>query len=68
MCPIHVVMWEPAGFLAGKWEGLGPFSREQAGAGAWGAQASGALLTGLGLFPHAPTADYGIRSLHKIIS
>lgn len=64
MCPIHVVMWEPAGFLAGKTGGTGTFLRGADRAGVWGAQVFGAPLTGMGLSPHTPTSDYGTLGPH----
>lgn len=44
-------MWEPAGFLAGKIGGTGTFLQGAGRAEAWGAQASGAPFTGMGLSP-----------------
>lgn len=56
MCPIHVVMWEPAGLLAGKTGGTGTFLQGAGRAGVWGAKASGAPPH-MGLSPHSLTME-----------
>lgn len=57
MCPIHVVMWEPAGLLAGKIGGTGTFLQGAGRAGVWGAKASGAPPYGTFL----SLSDYGTQ-------